>query len=385
VDNLFEPRRNWLKSSCAVLASAVCFAPQLVFWQIKAHSPLAMPLVEHGVRWGRLSVAEVLFSTNRGLFTWSPVAYLAVLGLLVWAGQNARLAFLFLAGFLLQVYVNASVAFWWSGWSFGSRRFDNCLLFFVVGFAALLEFLRRRPMALASCLCAGLVLWNFGLMGQSREGRVAPDRLVSFEDVAVRNVKSFYSVVGFPFAFPASWYFAWRNGVSPERFDRLFGHQGFANLRQDFDPESEAFAGRGWGEAERDAGGRWFRWCVGGDCTLLVPLRAAADYSLTVRLRPADGTSPNALALAVNGASQAEQAVVDESALRFVLPAPLWHPGTNELRLGFARTARPSDVGRTTDRRPLAARVFGFDLLVQGGAVPERSPGEPGSDDSPER
>jgi hypothetical protein len=365
LDHLVESRASWLKAVWAALAAAVAFLPQLVFWQVTAHSPLALPLAEHGVHWGQLSVAQVLFSTNRGLFTWSPVAYLGVLGLVLWAGQARRLAILFLVGFLLQLYVNGSVAFWWSGWSFGSRRFDNCLLFFCVGTAAFLEWLRRRPLVPLVGLCALLFLWNLGLMKQSREGRVPPDRLVSFEDVAVRNLHWLYADLGLPFAAPANWLFAWRYGVSPERFDRLFGHEGFGNLRLAFDADSTPFVGRGWGEPERDVTGTWFRWCIGESCTLLVPLSAPHPYSLTVRARPAPGTAPNWVGLGVNGARQPKRLLTDQEALAWRLPAGLWRGGVNELRFDFDRTARPTDFGPSSDTRPLASGVYGLELLAQ--------------------
>jgi hypothetical protein len=373
LDGLLESRRSWLKSGWAVVSSALCFAPQMVFWRLTAKGALAMPLAQHGVRWTRFSVAEVLFSTNRGLFTWSPVIYLSVAGLVLWARKAPRLALLFLLGFLLQVYVNASVAYWWSGWSFGSRRFDNCLLFFVVGFAALLEFVSRRPWIPLAALCAFLCAWNVGLMRQSREGRVPPDRLTSFEDVTVRNLEMFYADVGLPFAAPANWYFAWRYGVSPERFDRLFGHEGFGNLRLPFDGASDPFVGRSWSEPGADPSGRSFRWCLGGSCTILVPLKEARSYALTVRVRPAAGTSPNWLALSVNGAPQPKRDVTDEQTLTWPLPPPLWHRGTNELRFDFDRTAKPSDLGPSSDSRPLAGAMYEMDLLAQGADAGERA------------
>jgi hypothetical protein len=364
LDHLLESRASWRRAGWAALTAAVCFLPQLVFWQVKAHSPLALPLSEHGVHWGQLSVLEVLFSTNRGLFTWSPVTYLGAVGLLIWAGRARRLAVLFLLGFLLEVYVNSSVAIWWSGWSFGSRRFENCLLFFAIGLGAFLEWVRRRPLLPLVALCGLLCLWNLGLMRQSREGKVPPDRLVSFEDVAARNLHWIYAGLGLPSAAPANWLFGWRYGVSPERFDRLFGHEGFGNLRLPFDADSTPFVGRGWGEPERDTAGGWFRWCVGNACTLLVPLRASRSYSLAVHARPAPGTAPNWIALGVNGTRQPKRLLTDEGTLTWRLHAALWRGGVNELRFDFDRTARPADLGPSSDSRPLAAGVYGLELLV---------------------
>ena len=77
-----------------------------------------------------------------------------------------------------------------------------------------------------------------------------PDRLVSFRSVSERTVRELYDRFGYPFAAPANWIFARRFGVSPEKFDRVFGHEGFGNFRLVFDSGSEPFVATGWGDAE---------------------------------------------------------------------------------------------------------------------------------------
>lgn len=351
-----------------VASAAAAFLPQLVFWQVVSGSPVALPTEGHNVSWTQMRWSEVLFSTNRGLFPWNPVAYLGVLGLVLWL-RSSRLAWLFMTGFALQVYVNASVGIWWAGWSFGGRRFDGCFLFFVVGLAVLFDWLRRHPIIPILGGSLALVLWNLELAHQTRRGLVPPDRLVSFRSVSERTVRELYDRFGYPFAAPANWIFARRFGVSPEKFDRVFGHEGFGNFRLVFDSGSEPFVATGWGDAELDADGRPFRWSLGEVSQLLVPLRAVREYELNVEVRPFSETVPNELRVSVNGSTEPGRRLSTAETLtaRWVLSAELFRPGVNVLAFRLVKTKRPSELDLSADSRELGAAFYRMELV----AVPD--------------
>jgi hypothetical protein len=363
-DELIGAPASWKKAGSSVFASLVVFTPQLVFWGLTASSAVAVPLAGHDVSFTQLSILEVLYSTNRGLFPWNPILYLSILGLFVWARASARLALLCLAGFCLELYVNASVGIWWSGWSFGGRRFDTSILFFVLGAAALFELLKRRSTVMIVGLAGGLALWNYGLARQARSGRISPDRLVSFRQVSLDNVDAFYDRFGFPFAWPANWIFSWRYGVAPAKFDRLFGHEGFGNFRVEFDEESEPYLGAGWGEPEKDGAGEVFRWALDGASSLLVPLKTPRDYELEVELRPYGPTAPNRIYLSVNGGRERLRLVPERSVLKWTVGRDRWVQGVNELRFEFERVSIPSDEGSSTDSRRLAAAFYRLSLVA---------------------
>ena len=48
----------------------------------------------------------------------------------------------------------------------------------------------------------------------------------------------------------------------------------------------EGFLGRGWGAPEKDELGEWFRWSVGDESIVLLPLREPHRYVLSARVRP---------------------------------------------------------------------------------------------------
>ena len=354
VDRLSESPRSVTRAVPMVLASLAAFAPQFVFWWITAGTPLVLAtmVAPSSQFWSQLGLFEVLYSTNRGLFPWNPVLYLATIGLVVALRYHPRLATLLLLGLSLQIYVNASVGIWWAGWSFGGRRFASCFPFFVLGLGFLFELLRRNPWILIVASCGLLVLWNKGVMQQARKGDIPPDRLVSFQVVSQRNFDLAYETYGFPFAAPANWLFATRYGVSPEKFDRLFGHEGFGNFRLSLDGESEPYTGPGWSEPEQDDGGVWFRWAKGRESVLLVPLKQPRSYELMVDVRPSLGA--NSVAVIVNGKVHKTHQISQASELRWVVEASELRQGLNVITFFHGRTRRPSDRGSSDDSRELA-------------------------------
>ena len=366
LDAFLPPRTTKLKvAASSALTFVLVLTPQILYWVQTAERSVEASMDRHQLVLDQLSVAEVLFSTNRGLFPWSPVLYLGFFGLLLWVFRARRLALLCLLGFAMEVYVNSSAEMWWGGWAFGGRRFDNSLVVFVLGFAALIEVLRRRPLVPLTVLCAGLVLWNVGLMRQLKNAEIEPDGNISFRDAGERNFLDYYDRLGFPGAWPANWLFARRFEVSPEKFDRLFGHIGFGNFRLPMDGAADAYLGRGWSVSESDPRGAPFRWALGEESTVLVPLKAAHRYVLSVQgglfLEPSLGR----VGLRVNGSVHPARRWGDDGTLSWTLEPDDFRPGVNELRFEWPGSAKPSDAGRSTDSRPLAARVYRVELIAR--------------------
>ncbi len=110
---------------------------------------------------------EVLFSSNRGLFTWSPVLLPAVAGTIPLWRIDRRLTLLLIAGFLLNYYLVASLSFWSGGAAFGARFFINSTAYFGLGLAAAADWLHRRVSLRAMTIAGGVfVCWNLLLLVQ---------------------------------------------------------------------------------------------------------------------------------------------------------------------------------------------------------------------------
>lgn len=144
--------RGALHLSICGATAVLAFLPQMVAWTILYGSPVLVPQGEAFMRWTAPELQATLFSTYRGLVTWTPVVGLALVGLALVPVKHRVAGLGLLAVFGITWYVNASVADWWGGEAFGARRFVSCLPAFVIGLAALVDRLgwNSRRLAIAS-------------------------------------------------------------------------------------------------------------------------------------------------------------------------------------------------------------------------------------------
>ena len=173
VEELRQPgasrwRGALLHAVMAGAAACVVFVPQMMVWTVLYGSPLLVPQGSGFMRWTDPQLAAVLFSSFRGLFTWTPVLLVATVGLGSLGRERRHLAIVLVVILALSWYVNASVADWWAGEAFGARRFVSCFPIFVVGCGAIMERWRDRPLALVAgvvvvALLNGLLLFQYQL------------------------------------------------------------------------------------------------------------------------------------------------------------------------------------------------------------------------------
>lgn len=101
-----------------------------------------------------------LFSAKHGLFSWTPIALLAVLGLvMLWRKGQQRIAVGLLAVFGFLLYLSAAYVTEEQS-SFGNRLFVHFTPGFVVGAAMFLSWLRARRKEVATIGVGVLVTWN---------------------------------------------------------------------------------------------------------------------------------------------------------------------------------------------------------------------------------
>jgi len=172
---------------------------------------LAVKAILHGspLRSGRLNRffwtspqwSEVGFSSQHGLFVWTPVLLLGVIGLLLLLrrpGQRAVAAAL-LATFGLTYFVVACYEAWHGASSFGNRFFVPLTAAFALGLATLVDdvlaALRGRVPARAAqaALAGGLALlaaWNLGFVFQWGSGMVPRQGPVDLRVVARNQVQA---------------------------------------------------------------------------------------------------------------------------------------------------------------------------------------------------
>jgi hypothetical protein len=154
--------------------------------------------------WSSPHGLAVLFSPEHGFFAWTPLAILAIAGL-VWLmlreRRLSRVAALALLMVAAQAYTSGVVESWTVSGSFGQRRFIALTPLLVIGIGGLL--LSARSTASRVAVAAGLVLciwWNIGLMVQFGMHRMDRKRLTLLETART-------TFISLPFEAPS---IAWR-------------------------------------------------------------------------------------------------------------------------------------------------------------------------------
>jgi len=114
----------------------------------------------------RIWLWETLGSSYHGMFVWTPILALAVAGFFFLRRADRGLGNAAMAMFLVQWLINSLLdRTFWSGASFGQRRFDNCTIFFILGLAGLLE---RLPGWIAIAVTAVGSAWTLSLFFAAR-------------------------------------------------------------------------------------------------------------------------------------------------------------------------------------------------------------------------
>ena len=175
------------------LALVLAFLPTLITKKIIYGHPLSFGYGENWF-WGSPALWSVLFSSNHGLFVWTPVVLLAVAGLFCMMKYDREFAAMLLVTFGAFCYVIASYENWHGIASFGNRFFVSLTPVFVLGLAAAMDAaarrLRRERLAagLVAASVGVLVLWNAGFIFQWGTHRVPARGPVSWREVAYNQV-----------------------------------------------------------------------------------------------------------------------------------------------------------------------------------------------------
>ncbi len=114
----------------------------------------------------------VLFSSNHGLFAWTPILLFAVAGLFVFWRREPLVGEAFLAAVLVFYVFIACYPDWAGISSYGNRFFISLTILFILGLSVALErfagFFHRPGTAMmaAAIVLTGFILWNVGLLFQ---------------------------------------------------------------------------------------------------------------------------------------------------------------------------------------------------------------------------
>ena len=180
--DLFRGRARLLPAAAGLGAGLAAYAPQLLAYvRINGHiGPHAS--VAHKMSWSAPHALQVLFSPQHGLFLWTPIALLAIAGLIALAcdPRHRRIALCLLLMTALQVYVGGSVESWTVAGGFGQRRFVALTVILIIGLAAGWARLQTAPTGVRRAAIAATVLaayWNLAVSAEFAIGLMDRQRL----------------------------------------------------------------------------------------------------------------------------------------------------------------------------------------------------------------
>lgn len=163
-------RQNLQQGAATLLGFALLFIPLMLFWRVVYGAWLvnsyAASQGPRSLDWRAPHLLEALFSSNRGLFIWTPVTLPALLGLWWLRRHDWRLALLLGLIFAAQLYVVGSWFQWHGATSFGLRLLTHMMPVFALGLGALLTRLERVPRRVLLAVGCAFVIWNLLLIVQ---------------------------------------------------------------------------------------------------------------------------------------------------------------------------------------------------------------------------
>src|SRR5258708_25301170 len=136
--------RDALRRSPALAAGGlIASVPQLVASVAIYGAPLAFVNLggaQQGNNWHALErvwLWQTLVSSYHGMFVWTPLLALAVIGFFFLRREDRGLGNAAMIMFAIQWLMNSILdPTFWAGAAFGQRRFHNCTIFFLLGLAA---------------------------------------------------------------------------------------------------------------------------------------------------------------------------------------------------------------------------------------------------------
>jgi hypothetical protein len=205
------PRDAKTRGIAAVAAAAVVFGlvfvPQALAYMSLNGRLGPSRLVTRKLYWNSPHAFEILTSPEHGFFLWTPLAVLALGGLVIcyvrlWSpGPRApsperrapdlratsaertapsprALAVALAMMFIAQVYLLGALDSWTSAGAFGQRRFVGATVLFVIGLTALFDAVRSKPARIVGgVLVVLMVWWNLALMSAFGTGLMDRQRL----------------------------------------------------------------------------------------------------------------------------------------------------------------------------------------------------------------
>ncbi|HET7218246.1 MAG TPA: hypothetical protein VFJ02_09360 [Vicinamibacterales bacterium] len=174
--------RALLIAGAGLMAFLTGSLPQLLAYKALNGHYGPSRLVVRKMSWSAPHAWEVLASPQHGFLLWTPLAAIALAGLVMLALRSdspaRRVAGCALLMVAAQIYVSGSVESWTVAGAFGQRRFVALTILLTIGLAAVLAVARRTPWRAPVAIAIAIaVWWNLALIAQFGTGMMNRQRL----------------------------------------------------------------------------------------------------------------------------------------------------------------------------------------------------------------
>jgi Dolichyl-phosphate-mannose-protein mannosyltransferase len=188
-------RRLFVSNVIFVIAILAGFIPTLITKKIIYGSYFYLGYTERWF-WKSPALLKVCFSSEHGLFSWTPILLLSVAGLFLLRRYDRDLSIFLIGGFLVYLYAIGCYENWAGISSFGNRFFVSLTPLFVLGLASFFgwtasKWRERQSTTFAWGITALFILWNMGLIFQWGTHLIPARGPISWRDAAYNQ----YAVV----------------------------------------------------------------------------------------------------------------------------------------------------------------------------------------------
>ena len=180
--------RLFLKNMLFAATVFALFVPTLISKTLIYGSYLNLGYRERWL-WRSPAFFKVGFSSDHGLFSWTPILILALAGIFILRRRDRSLAWCLIGLFAGYLYAIGCYQDWDGLSSFGNRFFVSLTSVFVIGLAAFFDWLGRawnekRALIVSASATVVLTLWNLGLIFQWGTHLIPARGPISWRDAA---------------------------------------------------------------------------------------------------------------------------------------------------------------------------------------------------------
>lgn len=152
IKDLLTRSQFWLshlhKVGIVLLGILLPMIPQMIYWQYLFGKPVIYSYNKDGFDWFHPKIQNVWFDILNGLFPYTPIMFVVVIGMLLATLHRKMNGWLISTLFLLMSYIFGCWNMWWFGGAHGQRSFVEYMPFFSLPMAYLLDILFKQKIIL---------------------------------------------------------------------------------------------------------------------------------------------------------------------------------------------------------------------------------------------